>query len=308
MNVADLLSLHLAPSSRVGGDKTALVFQERRVGYRELDARASRVAHLLAARGVGVGERVAVLLYNCAEYFDLYFGCARRGAILVPINFRLAAPEVAAVLADAEPRLLVYGHEFQPLVDEIRPCSPSVQHWMRLGGDADEYAPALAAMPATAPPRAPLAPSDDLMILYSSGTTGRPKGAVWSHDNALWFAAIQVAEYGIERDDVTLIVCPLYNCGGLAEWSIPTLLRGGTCVILPSRGFSPRQLMETLARERVTVTLFLPVMLAEVLQLPDLASFDVSALRFALAGGEPVPRAVNERILEVFGGVAYGDS
>jgi fatty-acyl-CoA synthase len=305
MNVADLLSAHAGPSSRVGADKTALVYGERRVSYRELDARANRVAHLLQKHGIGKGERVAVLAYNCAEYFDLYFGCARAGAILVPINFRLAPPEILAVLDDARPRLVVYGHELRTALQTVVPECRWVERWIRLGGERDAYEAALAEQLDGAPSRADVALGDDLMILYSSGTTGTPKGSVWTHDNALWFAAIQVAEFKIERDDVTLIVCPLYNCGGLAEWSIPTLLRGGTCVILPSRGFSARGLMEAIQRERVTVTLFLPVMLYDLLQLPDLDRFDASSLRFVLAGGEPLPPAVYARVMEAFPNLAF---
>jgi acyl-CoA synthetase (AMP-forming)/AMP-acid ligase II len=190
------------------------VYGERRVSYAQLARRATQLAAWLRAHGVCKDDRVAVLLYNCPEYFELYFGCALLGALLVPINFRLAPPEVAGVLADSEPSVLVHGPEFDSLVQEIRPERGSVRHRLVLGGVNDTYEGALASAAIEDFAPASVAGADDLMILYSSGTTGLPKGSVWSHDNALWFAASQIAEFGFDKDDVTLIVCPLYNCGG----------------------------------------------------------------------------------------------
>jgi fatty-acyl-CoA synthase len=280
-------------------DRTALVFRDKRLSYWELNTRVNQVANSLTGLGVVKGDRVACLLYNCVEYWEIYFSCAKLGAIMVPLNFRLAPPELEFAINDSDPRVLIFGESFQDVVRGLENDLPGVECFIGLESEGEalknfdedgrhkKYERLLEGDDTE--PETEVGFEDDLFIMYTSGTTGRPKGSVWTHGNALWFSVSQIVTFGYRADDVSLLSGPLYHVGALQDISMPTFHMGGTCVLLQSRGFDAHSVLQLISKEKVTKTLLFPVMLYEILSLPDLDQYDLSCFEQVLTGGEPVP-------------------
>ncbi|MFC5137328.1 AMP-binding protein [Actinomycetospora rhizophila] len=250
--------------------------------YATLDRRVGARAAALAALGVGVGARVALLGENSAAYLEWLFGAARIGAVAVPVNHRLAPAEVAHVLGDSGATVLVRSTAFATLADAslaaLTGPAPAV---VELG--AEPGTDTVAAHPA--------AGDDPCVIMYTSGTTGVPKGAVLTHDNMLWNAINMVtAGPGIGGADVTIAAAPLFHIGALGLSALPLLYAGGTVVVVPA--FDPAAFAALLAAEGVTTQFLVPAMWAALTRLPSLP--DLPDLRWAISGGAPCPVTVIE--------------
>jgi O-succinylbenzoate-CoA ligase len=263
----------------------------RRFTFAELNARANQTANTLLALGVRPGDRVALLLMNGAEFIESFFAVAKIGAIVVPLNWRLVADELAFILKDSGATVLVYGGEFRAPVAELEPRGTAVRAWLHVGGDdtRDAFARSYAALQSDAPADEPAIGADgadDLYIMYTSGTTGLPKGAVHTHESALWASLTIGMTADVRYRDRYVIVLPLFHVGALTPLT-GNVHRGVTSFVM--RAFDPVRLFETVAAERVTVLLAVPAMLNFMLQVPDLERFDCSSLRWIMSGAAPVP-------------------
>lgn len=261
--------------------------------YAGLLDRVEAVARGLAGLGVGAGDRVAVLAHNDPRTLVLLFACARLGAMLLPVNWRLAAPEIDWLLADAAPRLLVTGAACP------HPAPPGT------------LACAIEALPQDGPglPRGPVggaAESLPVLLVYTSGTTGRPKGAVLTQGAMLANAALSRDMHGLTAADHVLTVLPLFHVGGLNIQTVPALLTGARVTLHPR--FDPGLVLRTLAGERPSLTVLVPATLQALAAHAGFASADLSSLRAVTTGSttvpEPVTRPFTARgvpVLQVYG-------
>ncbi|MEJ2863132.1 acyl-CoA synthetase [Actinomycetospora flava] len=249
--------------------------------YATLDRRVSARAAALVALGVGAGTRVALLGENSAAYLEWLFGAARVGAIAVPVNHRLAPAEVAHVLGDSGSTVLVRSATFSSLAEEALSGLDDPPAVVDLGAEPGD---------GTVAPH-PAAGDDPCVIMYTSGTTGVPKGAVLTHDNMLWNAINMVtAGPGIGGSEVTIAAAPLFHIGALGLSALPLLYAGGTVVVVPA--FDPAAFAELMATEGVTTQFLVPAMWAALTRLPSLPL--QPALRWAISGGAPCPVTVIE--------------
>lgn len=305
--IGDWLDYHAQHYPR----REAMVIGDRRLDYGQLLERTSRVAGVLAARGVRKGDRVALLLLNGNAFIETLFACARLGAIAVPINFRLSPAEVEFILDDCGAQVLVYHSNFAPLVAPIRQNTPLAHALYVAGAGAhmpgdEDYEAALAA---AQPPASitPVAQDDPHLMMYTSGTTGRPKGALLTHGNTTWNAFnLLLSEAGLNAGDIVLTVAPLFHIGGLNIHTLPALYKGARVVMHPH--FDPAETLRLVERERVTTLFLVPAMWLAISQMPDIGQYDLSSLRVLMSGGAPCPITVIEffqkrglRFLEGFG-------
>lgn len=269
-NVASWLARH--PPER-----PAVADAERSLSYGELDARSGRLARVLADAGVGRGERVALLLANRSAYLETVFACSRLGAIAVPLNNRLAPPEIARELADCAPRALVAEPELAARVAAPPP-------FLLVAGAPYEAALAAAER---APEILALGPDDPLLLMYTSGTTGSPKGALLPQRKALFNSLNAQIFFGLSRDDRVLVALPLFHSFGLNILSLPTLYAGGAVVLHPR--FEPEAVWRAVAAERITFFGAVPAMFQRLLEALDKAPSDTSSLRFLFTAGAAIP-------------------
>ena len=277
--------------------RPALTFADETLTFAMLNARAATLAAGLSARGIGHGERVAYLGFNHPVFIIALFACARLGAIFVPLNFRLTGAELAFILGDANPSAILCDAGHRPLIDGIR-SSIACNLYLTFGSDApgwDLLDPLVDGDYLPGPP-APVDPGDTAIIMYTSGTTGSPKGAELTHlglwaNNINWLLSI-----GVSSGDVGLNCAPLYHVGGLCVVVLPVLMAGGHVVL--QNGFDPLAMLNALEKHRATLTFAVPVMMQTVSQLAQFEEVDLSALRLFIAGGASVPEPLLRRYIE----------
>ena len=269
----------LSDRARTTPERFAIRFLGAELTYAELDRRAGRLATGLAARGIGHGDRVATLTPNTPDHVATFFACARLGAILQPISWRLAAPEVAYQLSDADPALLLVAEEH----DELARHAGADVEVARIGDptlEADGEVPAAAE------------DDDPLLLVYTSGTTGKPKGALLTHANCFWTNLSFDRTAGVRDDDVVLQVLPQFHVGG---WNVQALLawwKGATVVIEPS--FDPARALRLIAEERVTTMMGVPATYLFLAEEAGFVATDLSSLRLVVVGGAPMPPSLLE--------------
>ena len=294
-------------------EAAALAFGTRRYSYAELNERACRVANGLTALGIGRGDRVATLIHNCNQFFEIFFAAAKLGAVFVPINFRLVAREVGLVIAACSPKVLLAGNEFAVMVTKLKNHDSFPEHviWVddafpvdcQVGADAP-YERWLR-MQSPSEPETVL-PADDVeMLMHSSGTTGTPKGIVYTHATTLASCTAKIIDFSLTSGDSTVVFGPLFHAGPLLDLALPLLLRGGRIVLGPSRQFDPSRLLRTVAEERATVVPIYPTMLRRVLAVEDLERYDLASLRLRGTGGEAVPLPLLKGVYERFPHVGF---
>jgi fatty-acyl-CoA synthase len=267
----------------------------RRYTYADLNARANRLANFLRDRlGVAKGDRVSLLAHNSVVYLDLLYGLAKIGAIFAPLNWRLSASELAYIVNDAEPKVLIAGPDFLPALEALRP-QVQVPHWVSLEGAAIEGAWSYEAETGRAsgaePERPPLDDDDAACLLYTSGTTGRPKGAMIPHRQVLWNCINTAISWGLREDDVSPVLTPLFHAGGLFAFLTPILYVGGRLVL--ARQFDPEESLRLIVSEKCTVILGVPTLFQMWMNSPQSAS-DFRHVRFFISGGAPCPPQLME--------------
>lgn len=298
LQIGDILRRHAA----VRGTKTAYVVGADRVTYGAFHAGSNRLARALARLGVRRGDRVAVMAANRTEYPIIYFAVLKLGAIVVPVNARFTATEVATVVHHAEAATFIVAGEFAPLVEGLRADGklPLVRQLIAIDAAALPGAPALAAL-AEAEPADDVAVAldehDPHVMLYTSGTTGSPKGTLLSH-RSYWLQGLtSQLLLGFNEDDVALSMFPMFHMGG---WALPLGFwhTGGTVVIMAK--VDPRAILATIERERVTYFYAVPTVFGSLLALPDFDRFDLSSLRRLGGGTAAMPAALVHQIMERF--------
>ncbi len=298
----------LADAVRRNPDGEALVCEDRRLTWREVSDLSGRVAAGFAAHGLTAGDRVALLIGNRIEFVLALFGAAWLGAAAVPLSIRQQRPEIAYVLNDCGARLLICEPD---LVDRLpAPAeTPALEHRIVLGA-ADGSGPPGELLPAGAAAPPPAAPGEEetAFILYTSGTTGRPKGALLTHLNVVHSAMVYEACMGLTARDRSVAAVPLAHVTGLVA-NVAALARcAGTLAILPA--FKAAAFLRLAARERMTHTIIVPAMYNLCLLEPDFEAHDLSAWRIGAYGGAPMPAATIARLAAKLPGLllmnAYG--
>ena len=307
--MALLLGEIVRRQARHRGERTAYVIGAERVTYRQLNTQSNRFAHVLRGLGVGRGDRVATLALNRVEYPAIYFAVAKLGAIHVPLNFRWKAAEVRYALGQSEAGVLLVARDFEEMARSLQPELPALRQMIPLDGDGAESAAHLLARASDGEPDADVDERDPHVMLYTSGTTGDPKGALLSHRSYVLQAGQTQGTTGLGEDDVGLCMFPMFHMGG---WAMPLgyWVNGG-CVLLMERA-DPPEILRLVARERVTYLYLIPTLYDSVLALPELDRTDLSSLR-ALGSGTSVMteaqvRAIVERFRNPNLFVVYGQS
>ncbi|HWA63324.1 MAG TPA: fatty acid--CoA ligase [Caulobacteraceae bacterium] len=290
--------------ARARGGRTAFVFEDRATTYAEFDRRTNQVANGLAALGVRPGDRVAYLGKNSDAYFELLFGAAKAGAVMAPINWRLAPPEIRYIVGDAGAKALFVGPEF---IDQARGLLPDFTSVLAViaaeGGAADwpDYA-AWRDTQSDADPGVAVGWEDAAIQLYTSGTTGHPKGAVLPHRALLGPRALQKAAdtpwNRWSEDDVSLVAMPVFHIGG-SGWGIMGLYNGAKGVI--AREFDPNRVLDFIAEDRITKMFMVPAAMQIVVRHPKAREVDFSCLKYLLYGASPIPLDLLKECMEVFG-------
>jgi fatty-acyl-CoA synthase len=263
--------------------------------YTDLDRRIDAMAAYLTSLGVGRGDRIGVLAHNGVEYFDVQFACARTGSICVLLNWRLTVNELDYIINDSSPKLLVHDVEFAAAATELQQrCS--IDHLLEIDGGAldSAYERALAAHDGSPVGRAALTHDDVITIMYTSGTTGLPKGAMITHGMNFWNCVNLGVPAGVGLDTVHLNVLPLFHTGGLNCYSNPVLHAGGTVVIM--KAFDPGETLRLIGDPEAGITHFfaVPAPYQFMMQHPDFVDTDLTRLRVAGVGGAPCALTIME--------------
>jgi fatty-acyl-CoA synthase len=304
MNWFAVLAHHAARSP----DKPMTVFEGQVITYGEMVGRAIQLAGGLAAHGVSGGEVVGLLSYNCPEFLETIFAANYLGAVAMPINWRLAAPEVRYILEHSGARALVCDGSLIELADEATAeieatlvrasiSSPPAAGWTAL---AD-----LRATPDDTVHR-PMAADDVHRLMYTSGTTGRPKGVMLTHANLAWKNLAHIVEFGFTASDLGLACGPLYHVGAL-DLTTTSLIAAGATVII-HRSFEPAQVVDELERSQVTTVWLAPAMVNAIMALPGIEQRDLSSVRVVVNGGEKMPVPLIERLQRTFPSAWFADA
>jgi acyl-CoA synthetase (AMP-forming)/AMP-acid ligase II len=289
--------------ARVRGGAVALTFEGRDTTFAEFDRHTNQVANALVAEGLSKGQRIAYVGKNSDHYFELLFGAAKAGVVVTPIGWRLAPPEVAYIVQDSEAPLVFVGPEVmaqtpevakllerQPKVIAMEPGSdyPTFEAWRDAQGASD--------------PAIPITPRDVAVQLYTSGTTGKPKGVMLCHDNILGgrrqAAEAKMAWNTWGPDDISLVAMPVAHIGGTG-WGIVGLMNGAKGVV--AREFDPLKVLDFIEHDRVSKMFMVPAALQIVVRQPRARQVDYSRMKYILYGASPIPLDLLRECMEVFG-------
>lgn len=280
------------------GSKTALILGDRQQSWADLYQRSCQMAQALKAVGVGGQDRVAFLDKNGIEHFEVFYGCGLLNAVSVDVNWRLAAPEVLYIVNDAQAKVLVVGPEFVPILEAIADQLTTAKTIVVIGGHEryPSYEDFIASGSAT-DPNATVAPDDVAFQLYSSGTTGRPKGVMLTNNN--FFALIPFAQevWGFTDHTVNMAAMPLFHIGG-GGWATAGHTMGATTVIV--RDINPVEMIQMFGKHRITHAFVVPVLLQFMLMVPDLDKADFSSIELIAYGASPISEEVLAGSLNAF--------
>ena len=292
------LSSFIAFHARRTPERCALKYRGEEISYATFDARIRIVGGWLASRGIGADDVIAVLMKNSAAFLDIAFAASHIGAIFLPINFRLASDEIAYIVENAGARVLIADEEF---ASNAAGPAPVVLVDEAAQADATRLAPNAAPTAAH-----PCLPSDLMRLMYTSGTTDRPKGVMLTYENFYWKSADQVLVLGLGRDTRLLVAGPLYHVGALDLPGIAVLWQGGMLSI--QRNFDAAQCLAAIEADRLDAAWLAPVMTTSILTYPDRERHDVSSLRWAIGGGEKTPEARIRAFSQYFTNARYIDA
>ncbi|MFG2374980.1 long-chain fatty acid--CoA ligase [Streptomyces sp. NPDC048504] len=307
-NFASILDYHLAQRP----DAVAVVQDERCLTVRHLSERVNQLAAGLAELGVGRGDVVGLLLYNQPEFLELVHATNRLGAVFLPLNYRLSEEEWQYILGHAQAKVIVTEPEFVRAVERSAGCLTDLEHRILIGGgDPPEeqwtdYEELLARHKGERVEPVDIELDDLQRLMYTSGTTSRPKGVRITYGNLQAKNLAHIVHFGLTAADTTLVCGPLYHVGGLDMPALGVLYAGGSVVL--QRKFDPQGVLDAIEKHRVTNVWLAPAMVNAVLEVPDREEYDTSSVRFILGGGEKTPEPVLRRVMTAFPNAWFADA
>jgi len=293
-------------------NKEGIVCEEERFTYGEFCRRVRKMSNALTRIGIQKGDRVAYLGYNCHRLLELFYAPIINGAILEPLNIRLAAKDFHYIINESTPRVLFLDKDFIPVIQSIREKIPAIERFIVLEKDGgmpgwitgsyEEMIEGASDQPAYPLGSYPFDEDDTAEIFYTSGTTGKPKGVMLTHRNLYLHALCAMAMMPVRETDVQIHLIPLFHVNG---WGTPhyLLAKGGKHVMV--KKFDPAKTLEVIQKERVTRAFVIPTMVNAMLSLPDFNSFDVSSVKEILIGGAPPPKGMPARVEKAFGCISH---
>jgi fatty-acyl-CoA synthase len=296
----------IAMNARLFPDKPGGRDLARSITFREWNDRACRVANALIGMGLAKGERVAILAHNCLEWLEIYTGLAKAGLVAVPVNFRLVGAEIRYIVENAEAGAIIVQDELLASVEAIRADLPlASDRYIHFGGDKtpagyQPYEELLAAASASEP-SSRVQPSDPFALLYTSGTTGRPKGAIRSHQSLVVHSYINQVDFGFGRDDLGLLVMPMCHANSIF-FMFAFASCGAGCCVYDRKSFDPEHLLRTLAADRFTFTSLVPTHYIMMLGLPEATKYasNVDSVTKLLISSAPARRETKLALMEYF--------
>lgn len=285
----------LVKHSKLRPDRVALVYNEKRFTYSELNDRVNRLSNALISNGVRKGDRVNALLFNTNEMVESMFACAKMGAIFVPINYRLSVEEVLYIVNDSRSYHFIYDSRMKALVEELRLKESSLLEYIHVGNhprENDSVYEDLIANASNEEHDYDIRLDDVHMMMYTSGTTGKPKGAMLTHGNTQWNAINMIQSTPVDYTDITLSVAPLFHIGGMSVFTTPLMYKGATIILEDL--FDPSRVLQKIHDERITCLFLVPAMWQALTNVKNFEAYDISSLRFAVSGGAPCPITVIE--------------
>jgi len=277
-------------------DRLAVIFEEKRYTYKAFNERVNRLANALQKRGAIKGDKVATLLHNCTEFAEISFALSKIGALSVPINFRLKEEEIGYIIDHSDASLIFFGPEFQETLSRLRPQLRKVKKAIQVGG-TPEYEELLSSS-SDQEPSAFVQDEDEHSIMYTSGTTGFPKGAVHTHRSRIWNSLNMLVDTGLRGTDTFAILTPLFHIAAGHTMLFSTLFIGATVVLL--KAFSLPGFFEVVQKEKVTAFFAVPTLFSRILEHPNLRDYDLDSLRLLFTGGAVTPVELKEKLMKAF--------
>jgi fatty-acyl-CoA synthase len=291
----------LTRSARRFPNKDAIVDDEERITYRSLQNRLENLGGWFQSKGIKKGEKVALLLYNSIEYTECFFALAKIGAVAVPVNFRLQKLEFEYILGNSDAKMLIAHHDFISVIEKIRTNLPLLEDVIIVDQREEKnhsyfryhtifdnaYTARLEE----------LKDDDDFIIVYTSGTTGKPKGVVLTHKNVFMNAVNMDLECGLTKDEVQIITTPLFHIGGISALTM-IMLVGGTSIL--HKKFDPEHILQTFETEKVTYAFMVPSMWNILLEVPNVKQFNVNSLRIICCGAASTPLELKKKLMKYF--------
>ncbi len=291
-------------------DKECLIGLGKRYTYGQLEERVNSLAQGLMDLGLGKGDIIAILLYNCCEYLEISFAVNRIGAAWLPLNFRLAGEEFHYILENADARALITEPEFVPVISSLGGSLPELKHMLVLGSDLPDnwlrYEDLIERNLGARPPRADVGIDDLHRLMFTSGTTAYPKGVMLTYGNLYWKNIGHILTFSLTKADRTLVVGPLYHVGGMDLPATGTLHAGGSLVIL--RRFDTLEVLKAIDQEKVTNLWLSPAMTIMLFNEPSFDQYDVSSIRFIIDGGEKMPATLIKQFKDKFPNAWFADA
>jgi acyl-CoA synthetase (AMP-forming)/AMP-acid ligase II len=277
-------------------DKLAGIFGNKRYTYKVFNERVNRLGNALLGKGVGKGDKVAYLLNNCSEFAEISFALSKIGALSIPLNFRLKEEEIGYIIENSDSSFLFFGPEYKENIEKLLPRCSKVKKAVQVGG-ISEYEDLLQNS-SIQEPSVLVTEDDDHSIMYTSGTTGFPKGAVHTHKSRIWNSLNMLVDTGLRGTDIFAITTPLFHIAAGHTMVLSTIFIGGTVVILA--GFSLPEFFEVIQREKVTAFFAVPTMFVRILDHPNLKEYDLSSLRLLFTGGAVTSVELKEKLMKAF--------
>ena len=285
--------------------KTGVVFGSVSLNFDEFNRRINSIANALIGLGLRQEDKVAILLDNCHQFVELYFAIPKAGGAGVPVNTALSTPDMASILNNAEVKILVFGEKFAPVVDSLLNQLDSAKTLVVVGASAKgarNYEQLLTQYPPTEP-EVEVGEQDLAYLLYSSGTTGMPKGVMVTHRGIIECALNYVLGSRSRHEDIGLAATPLFWGAALICNILPQFYVGGTIVIADT--FTPEAILDLIQREKITTSFMTPPMITAMLEHPQLSNYDVSSLRHVWLAGLPMPVEALKQALKTLGNVFF---
>jgi fatty-acyl-CoA synthase len=292
------LSAHIFFHALRTPDRLAVVYEDQRINYAGLSDRILCMAGFLKERGVQANQVVAVVMKNSAAFLEIAFAVSHVGAIFLPVNFRLAREEIQYILDNADTTLLFADTEFAETVERLKPT-------VLLAEDAQRDSRVVSGSPEK-PPVAQRKPEDMFRLMYTSGTTDRPKGVMHTYQNFYWKSWDHIVDLGISSNDRMLVVGPLYHVGAFDCGGVAVFMMGGMMLVL--RNFEPDQVLAAIERERLTCSWMAPIMIGRIFSCQSKQRYDVSSFSWCIGGGEKTPENRIRIFSELFTNARYIDA